>query len=360
LLAALRENNHGLIDQILYLLSTIHDPQILNVIGDSLHSDSPETRNLALEALESLTSPQTAALIASLFEPSMAPAQLLQLGQGSLHIEQPDFVEALEKLLLQTEFRIFNLLALHVVGDIGADLFKAPNLSTDTDLVLQAPSEQAKIPIALPVGLRNLLEKAADSPDALTQQLAQVALQNISAPEINTNDVALKDQKKSNPLSTIEKMSFLKEVPFFRNVPINQLENLAMVCEEKRYGKNSRIFKTGDLGGILYIVVDGQIGIEQEKRGGSTLLATLGNNSYFGEMSLFDNSPRSTSAVVMKDSLMLQLNRAPIFTLTMQNPDLAFELINILSQRIRETSDRLADTARSRPRELHKLFDQFQ
>ena len=128
---------------------------------------------------------------------------------------------------------------------------------------------------------------------------------------------------------------------------------------EKKYGKDTRIFKTGDAGGTLYVIVDGQVGVEQEKRGGSTLLATLGNNSYFGEMSLFDNSPRSTSAVVMKDSLLLELNRAPIFTLTMQSPDLAFELINVLSQRIRETSDRLADTTRSRPRELHKLFDQF-
>jgi hypothetical protein len=43
----------------------------------------------------------------------------------------------------------------------------------------------------------------------------------------------------------------------------------------------------------------------------------------------------------------------------MQNPDMALELITLLSQRIRETGDKLAETVRSRPRELHNLYDQF-
>jgi CRP-like cAMP-binding protein len=110
---------------------------------------------------------------------------------------------------------------------------------------------------------------------------------------------------------------------------------------------------------VLFIVVNGKVGIEQEKRAGSALLATIENGSYFGEMSLFDNSPRSASAIALKDCSVLELNRTPIISLTMQNPDLALELINVLSQRIRETSDKIAEAARSRPRELHKLYDQF-
>ncbi len=362
-LAALREGNDNLIDEILYLLSAIHDPQILNVIGESLHSDSPETRNLALEALESLTSPQTAALIASLFEPSMAPMQLLELGHGTLNVEQVNIVQALEKLFSSTNSRLFNLLALHVVGDIGADLPKTPNQQGDINRLLEAletPSGKVDIDPALPMEVRSLLEKALNNSDLLIQQAAQAALQKISGSRLgDVEDVVLKDREESKEISVIERISILKEVPFFRDIPISQLENLAMMCKEKKYRKGTRIFKTGDLGETLYIVVEGQVGIEQEKRGGATLLATLGNNSYFGEMSLFDKSPRSTSAVVLKDSFIMEVNRAPIFALTMQNPDLALELINVLSQRIRETSDRLADTARSRPRELHKLFDQF-
>jgi HEAT repeat protein len=338
-IAALRESNDELSDEILYLLSALHDAQTLNVINESLHSDSSETRNLALEALESLTSPQTASLIASLFEPSMAIAQLLQLGQGALNIKEININQTLEILLARTDVRIFYLLALHVAGDVGADFLKESN----------APEKAEIVP-----AVYSLLELAANSPDALTQQSAQSSLQKIS--NLSAEQEA---PQASTPLSVIEKMSVLKEVPFFRNIPVTELEKLVMVCEEKKYEKGARIFNAGDPGGTLYVVANGQVGIEQEKRGSTTLLATLGGNSYFGEMSIFDNSPRSTAAVAMKDSILLALNRAPIVALTMQSSDLAFELINVLSQRIRETSDRLADTSRARPRELHKLFDQF-
>jgi HEAT repeat protein len=359
LLAALRENSNELIDEILYLFSAIHDPQTLKVIGESLHSDSQETRNLALEALESLTSPQTAALIASLFEPSMAPAQLLLLGQGSLNIEQPDLIEGLEKLLTQTEDRLLVLLALYALGDVGATLPMPQDAAAKPGQVDAVADTE--LTLNLPQRLASLLAKAMNDSDDLVRQSAQLTFEKIAANKTGSQTAgdAPKEQPEAKSLTVVERIMALKEVPLFHNIPIGQLENLAMVCEEKKYKKGAYIFKTGDAGGILYIVVSGQVRIEREKRGESTLLATLGDKSYFGEMSLFDNSPRSTAAVVMQDSLILELYRAPIFTLMMQSPDLALELINVLSQRIRETSDRLADTARSRPRELHKLFDQF-
>ncbi len=335
LISALRERNKELISEILYLLSAIHDPQTLKVVGESLHSDSAATRNLALEALESLTSPQTAALIASLFEPSMGPAQLLQLGQeGSLSIETFDIMNALTELAEHTIDRVRFLLSLHVMGDIGAQFAKAND----------PRAEQ----------IRALINPSLHSNDELVEESARDALQKINTLGEPVGVVIRK------PLSMVEKMIILKEVPFFRNIPVAELEAMARVCEEKIHKKDSRIFKTGDPGGALYIIVDGQVKIEQEKRSGSTTLATLGNDSYFGEMSLFDNSPRSASAIAMRETVILELNRAPIMSLTMQNPDMALELINMLSQRIRETSDKLADTVKSRPRELHKLFDQFE
>jgi hypothetical protein len=45
--------------------------------------------------------------------------------------------------------------------------------------------------------------------------------------------------------------------------------------------------------------------------------------------------------------------------LARQHPGLSFELINVLSGRLRAASSRSADLTRTRPRELHKLFDQY-
>jgi hypothetical protein len=174
---------------------------------------------------------------------------------------------------------------------------------------------------------------------------------------VRLKDLALEE---NIVLSTIEKIIFLKEVPFFQGMTIDQLKVLANVCEEEFFKEDVRIFHQGDPGGVLYVVVSGRVGIEQEKRKGSfARLATMGPHTYFGEMNLFDNSPRSASAIALQDTLTLRLRREPLIALARQYPSLSLELINVLSARLRETSDRVADLTRTRPRELHKFYDKF-
>ncbi|MEW5960723.1 MAG: HEAT repeat domain-containing protein, partial [Chloroflexota bacterium] len=67
--SALAEQNEELLHEIFYLLAAVYDQTSLMVITDSIGSDSARVRANATEALESLTTPQTAQLIAPLFEP---------------------------------------------------------------------------------------------------------------------------------------------------------------------------------------------------------------------------------------------------------------------------------------------------
>ncbi len=161
-------------------------------------------------------------------------------------------------------------------------------------------------------------------------------------------------------ISSIDRIIFLKEVPFFKNMNITQLKVLAGACEEKFYEKDAPIFKKGDAGGVLYIVVNGRVGIEYEKRAGSfARLADMDAYASFGEAHFFDGSQHTTSAVAIRDTLMLQLRREPIIELIRQSPSLALDLINFLSQRLREENERVADVTRVQPRALNKLYDQF-
>jgi CRP-like cAMP-binding protein len=142
---------------------------------------------------------------------------------------------------------------------------------------------------------------------------------------------------------------------------VNQLEVLANVCEEELFEEDERIFDQGDPGGVLYVIVSGKVGIEREgtRKGSYVRLATLETHAYFGEMTLFDNSPRSAMAVALQDSLILSVRREPLIDLARQNPDLSLELINTLSQRLRESNDQIAKLSRTRPREIQKLFDRL-
>ena len=162
-------------------------------------------------------------------------------------------------------------------------------------------------------------------------------------------------------LSVIEKIIFLKGVPFFKGMTINQLEVLANVCEEELFAEDAQIFGQGDPGGVMYVVVNGKVGIEREgkRKGSSVRLATYGSHDYFGEMTVFDRSPRSAAAIALQDTLTLSLRREPLVALTRQYPDLSLELISVLSQRLREANDQIGQLTRTRPREIHKLFDKL-
>ena len=161
-------------------------------------------------------------------------------------------------------------------------------------------------------------------------------------------------------LSVIEKIILMKEVPFFQGMTVEQLKVLASVCEEQFIPTDGRVFEQGDAGGTLYVIVSGRVGIEQQKRAGSSArLATLGAHTYFGEINLFDGSPHSAAALALQDTQVLRLRREPLIALARQHPDLSLALINVLSKGLRDANDRIADLTRSKPKELHKLYDAF-
>ena len=163
-------------------------------------------------------------------------------------------------------------------------------------------------------------------------------------------------------LSVVERIVFLKEVSFFREMSVDQLRVLANVCEEERFAADTAVYQEGDPGGVLYVIVQGRVGIERagRRRGLVARLDTLGAHASFGDMNLFDNSPRTASATALEETLVLKLGREPLIALARQYPDLSLALINVLSQRLRQTTERVAELTRSQPRQLHKLFDQFE
>jgi len=77
-------------------------------------------------------------------------------------------------------------------------------------------------------------------------------------------------------------------------------------------------------------------------------------------MSLFDNIPRSTSALTMEDTVLLKLRVEPLIALMRQYPDMSLELIKILSQRIREANDQIMRLTRPKPRQLDQLYDKLE
>ena len=101
------------------------------------------------------------------------------------------------------------------------------------------------------------------------------------------------------------------------------------------------LFRAGDPGTQLYLLIRGAVRIEKDGKA----IVTLGPGSNFGEMAMLDAPRRSASAVAAEDCEVLVIPRDAFFALLRGNPNLAVKILwNMLlrlSSRLRATSDRL-------------------
>jgi CRP-like cAMP-binding protein len=207
--------------------------------------------------------------------------------------------------------------------------------------------------------LMNWIQIGLNDPEAEVRRAAQRARAIIAGQAPPTPAAASQEDML---LSVIERIIFLKKVLFFQNMSVEQLKVLASVCEETFFPADTVIYRSGDPGGELYVVVSGRVAIEQPgKRKGSVVrLGAVDAYAYFGEMHLFTDNPRDARAVALQDTWTLHLRRDPLLALARQQPELSLEIINVLSQRLQEVTGQIADRTQSTPRELHKLFDQLE
>ena len=70
-----------------------------------------------------------------------------------------------------------------------------------------------------------------------------------------------------------------------------------------------------------------------------------GAGSYIGEIPLLDDAPRTASAVALEDTEVLVISKALFYECITLNPDIAFRLIRIVTQRLRKATDDLRTLA---------------
>jgi CRP-like cAMP-binding protein len=138
----------------------------------------------------------------------------------------------------------------------------------------------------------------------------------------------------------------LAQIQLFVGLKREALELIAKVATEESYARGEKIFRHGEVGDKLYLILDGKVRISREVPGmGEEALAVLGPGQAFGEMALLDESPRSADAVVHDRCRVLCVSKDGFDDLLFLHKDLAYEVlwsvVRMLIGRLRETNDKL-------------------
>jgi CRP-like cAMP-binding protein len=98
--------------------------------------------------------------------------------------------------------------------------------------------------------------------------------------------------------------TFLTQSPLFRNLDEMERAQILIIGDVRSYSAEQLLFREGDPGDGLYLVVKGSVRISKQSLTGEEALAILESPAFFGEMALIDNSARAADAIVNEDSVL--------------------------------------------------------
>ena len=131
----------------------------------------------------------------------------------------------------------------------------------------------------------------------------------------------------------------LSKIALFESLTSEDLDTLTLRLEEVVYEEGDVIFRQGEEGSSLFIIEEGAVEIGYGEGKGRVILATLFNGQYFGELSLFDGSPRSATATALKHSELIRLDRDDLVDFVNKNPAAALRIIAEMGERLRQTNE---------------------
>jgi len=138
----------------------------------------------------------------------------------------------------------------------------------------------------------------------------------------------------------------LRRVKILANLQDLQLAHLCDFIDVEEVPSFSILFKQGDVGDAMYLVIAGELRARTTINGVESIMATFRAGDFFGDMALFDNGPRSADVVANMDSSLLKISAENFYRMIREAPGLAAPFlqatVRTLSSRIRADNKRLS------------------
>jgi CRP/FNR family transcriptional regulator, cyclic AMP receptor protein len=162
------------------------------------------------------------------------------------------------------------------------------------------------------------------------------------------------DAEPANPAAPVtgvsipadQALQLLARINLFSGLQPSYLRHIANLGLEENYDPGALIFAEGAQGDKVYLILSGAVRISRQVPGmGEEALAVLRAGTYFGEMALIDDFPRSADARAHEACRLFVIRKEDLEDLLFVDRDLAYDLlwsfVRTLSSRLRETNDKM-------------------
>jgi CRP/FNR family transcriptional regulator, cyclic AMP receptor protein len=155
-------------------------------------------------------------------------------------------------------------------------------------------------------------------------------------------------------MSLKEEVELLQRIPLFQNIEPAKLKLLAFTSERVAFEENQVLFREGDMGDAAYIIMDGKAEVSVDSPSGPVVVATLGRNSFVGEIAILCDVPRTATITARQRLVCLRISKQLFLRLINEFPQMAVAVLRELAMRLERTNQKLlatvAEVEKLRPR----------
>lgn len=149
-------------------------------------------------------------------------------------------------------------------------------------------------------------------------------------------------------LSMLTPAQLLAQNALFDTMSPADIEALSQRLIERKFGKHEVIFNKGETGASMYIIRSGavEVFLPPDDESPRVILKDLHTGEYFGELSLFDDKPRSaTVEAIEDDTALVELKRDDFTDHLSKSKPATLAILSELAERLRETNAMLSQRA---------------
>lgn len=141
-----------------------------------------------------------------------------------------------------------------------------------------------------------------------------------------------------------EVSEILSRAGIFQGVDPAAVRALIDELDTTKFPRGTTIFDEGEPGDRLYIIISGKVKLARHAADGrENLLTVMGPSDMFGELSIFDPGPRTSSAICVTEVVAATMDSTMLHDWIKEHPEISEQLLRVLARRLRRTNNSLAD-----------------
>ena len=140
---------------------------------------------------------------------------------------------------------------------------------------------------------------------------------------------------ETGPFDTIDRVLALQRVPIFSAIDPEDLERVAEVANERSYGSDEVIYRYGDEGNEMLVIISGEV---QIRRPDGKPVRTFGPGEHVGELAPLRRGTRTADVIAGAFGVhALALGAAELEVILEERPPVAMAMLATLAERLGAT-----------------------